>query len=436
MNFTPPAPPERSIRKKPLLVTVIVVSWCLIAASATAIFLNLGDPAETDIAEGDEASAEATEEAEDDGPLAAELDRLSAAFADDDRDAWMAMFGDETADLGGRYFDNLQALGAEPVEFRTIGDITESGAGTRRSYQTRLGMSFCLRPDDTENCNRSEVDYHVMWGSGDGGFVIDQFMDVDTGFYRPHPWEDTDLTVAVGERVTVAASADAGVDPADYLDVAESAAENADQYALLAPVDSYLVVLATDEQFNTWYGGYENNVALGNAPSTVTDVEANEIAGPVHAMMPFERHDMSSFEGTVRHELGHAATLQGSNLDAIENQESWWMMEGIAEYISYGEQMPSHRVSDTQSLVADGGCTDGIEAQTATDSASVASGKYGCAYLAVRYLVGEYGAEAFLNWFQAIHHEGGPPGPATEEHLGTDYTDLLSDITTYIEGAA
>ncbi|WP_168801629.1 hypothetical protein [Glycomyces buryatensis] len=435
MNFEPPPQPPRPSRRKPLLITVIVASWCIIAASATTVVLTRDEPAGGVDAAPDDTTSEESEQEEPTGPLAAELLKLQTAFAEDDRDAWTAMFSGDAADRGALYFDNLQALEATSVKLRTIGEVTESGTGTRKSYSSQLGLSFCLNPADAENCTHSEVDYHVMWSRGDDGMAIDLFQDVDSGFYRPQGWEEGELQVAVGDRVTVAASADAGIDPADYLDVAESAAQNADEYALLAPVDSYLVMLATDDEFNTWYGGYENEVALGNAPATVADVEASDVAGPVHVMVPFNRHDSSTMENTLRHELGHAATLQGADLRAAENEENWWMYEGIAEYIANGDQMPGHRTDQTKVLVAGGGCSDGIEAQTAADSADTASGKYGCAYLGVRYMVDEYGIETFLNWFQAVHHQQGDTAAATEEFLGTDYESLKGEIASYISGA-
>ncbi len=437
MNFPPsqqlpPTPPTRpNRRKKPLLIGTIAVSWCLIAASALTIVLNR-DSDDTVLTANDADSETTAAPAEETvaAPLADELEQLENAFAEGDRDAWTALFSERSVDRGGRYFDNLTALQAAAVELRTIREVTESGTG----HSAEIGLSFCLNPPDAADCTRTEVSYQTGWVRGGDGLVLDHIMD-SFGHYRPHAWEEVELTVAVGDRAIVAVDAETGVDPADYLDTAESAAAAADEFALLAPVDSYLVVLATDDQFNTWYGGYDHGISLGYAASTTTDAEKSEIAGPVHVVIPYDRHDTAGIGKTFRHELGHAATLQGSDLREAGNEEGWWAMEGIAEYIAVGDTIPADRVSDTASLAADGGCANGIEPLSASDSATVGSGKYGCAYLGVRYLIEEYGIEAFMDWFQAVRHRGSTAAAASLEHFGTDHAELLAAVGTYIDNA-
>lgn len=445
MNFPPPqqfpSPPPSpqarpSRRKKPLLIGAIAVSWCLIAASAVTIVLHRDseDTVLTANEADNETIAAPLAEETDAAPLTAELERLANAFAEGDREAWMALFNEQSADRGGRYFDNLTALQAAAVELRTIREVTESGTGTSAGYSAEIGLSFCLNPPDAADCTRTEVSYQTMWVRTGDGMMLDRIMD-PSGHYRPHAWEEVELTSAVGDRTIVAVDADTGIDPAAYLDAAESAAETADEFALLASVDSYLVVLATDDQLNTWYGGYDHGVSLGYAASTTTDAEENEVAGPVHVVIPYDRHDTASMERTLRHELGHAVTLQGADMREAGNEEGWWAMEGIAEYIASGDTMPANRVSDTASLAADGGCANGIEPLSASDSATVGSGKYGCAYLGVRYLIGEYGIEAFMDWFQAVRHRGTTAASASLEHFDIGHTELLAAIGTYIDNA-
>ncbi|WP_158299953.1 hypothetical protein [Glycomyces paridis] len=428
MNFAPPAAPAPPKRRKPLLIGTIAVSWAVIAASAAVIVLNLpGSPADADPPGAADATS-GSEEAADAGPLAEPLAELAQAFADGDRDAWTAGFGADEAERAGRYFDNLTALDADPLELRVEGEVTESGTGTRKSYGATIVMSFCLHAADPASCTPTEVDYSVTWEREGESLVLSHFMDLEE-IYRPHAWEVADLSVALGDRAVVAVDADAGVDPADYLDAAEEAAANADAYALIEPIDSYLIVLADDDQFDTWYGGYVNDVSLGSAVSTAADADT---AGPIHVMMPFERLDDESFAHTARHELGHAATLQGAPLRNELDESTWWMVEGVAEYIANGDTMPADRVADTAALVDSGGCADGIEPMGEGDSASTSSGKYGCSYLAVRYAVDEYGLEAFMDWFAAAVHEGAGTTAASEA-LGEDHEAVMEAIGAYVQ---
>lgn len=374
------------------------------------------------------------------------LDALEAAFADGDREAWLGQFyteftseqvpAGELESQVGLYFDNLQALQAAPLEIRLLGGLSEISGGDHQ-YSGRVAMSFCLAPADAATCTRSEVDYDAYWHLRDESLHITQLRtEFSASQHRPQAWEAVELTVAVGERAIVAAGADSGYDPADYLAVADEAAANADRFAQNVDVPSYPVFLAEEDQYTAWYGEFHHIESLGYAAYTAADIENASISGPLQVVIPVGRHDgTASIGSTLRHEFGHTVTLQGADVHHGKNHASW-AVEGVAEYIAHGDTMPSTRVSDTATLVADGGCDGDIPNPDPEMSLTTISGVYGCSYLAVRYLVGEYGKEAFMAWLGAMFQEESAADTAAHDHFGKSHNEIMEAITAYIRDQA
>lgn len=396
-----------------------------------------GDPAGTDA----EQAAWATEQ------INADLAALTAAYAADDRDTYMGLLvpgansslGAEDGALErdmGLYYDNMRVMQAT-TEWVLLRDPEESTVVDLR-YEAKIGLQFCLAPTDPENCLRSETDYIASWDldpeAAEQDLGISSMMRLDSTPYRPQPWEVSPLQVAVREGVLVAATTDAPYDPLEYVAAAQAAAAAAEPFAA-SPVGTYPVFLASDDQFGYWYGSYDHGEALGYAAYTMADtVEANTI-GPLHLVVAADRLEADGAEDIFTHESGHVATLQGATISSAGDDTTWYLMEGIAEYVAMGDTLADYRTGDTAALVADGGCTGDFTDLPASAAGSAISGAYGCSYLAVRYLIGEYGQDAFLAFFEQAHNRQEDLDEAAQEAFGVDYATVTEGAAAAIAAA-
>jgi hypothetical protein len=110
------------------------------------------------------------------------------------------------------------------------------------------------------------------------------------------------------------------------------------------------------------------------------------------------------------------------------------MVEGIAEYIDHGDKSLDEydRALDVREYVAQGGCATDILPPDGDDDTLAGSGKYGCGFLGVHYMIDTYGEEAFVEFFGMTAREGTPAVDAAQEVYGKNYADLMQEITAFI----
>lgn len=167
-----------------------------------------------------------------------------------------------------------------------------------------------------------------------GHYLIDTVATAkESAKGQPMPWEQGDLVIAQGKRVTVAASPGAAKRITEAVAAADQAAVVADRFAGLLhnPVGRYRVYLADDKNWKVWFGG-----APEKGVSGVTQL-LNEVQAEVVIKIS-DNGPRAELENTIQHEMGHVVSLGHRNKtgnDYIFRQPGRWLSEGFAEYVAY-----------------------------------------------------------------------------------------------------
>jgi hypothetical protein len=258
---------------------------------------------------------------------------------------------------------------------------------TAGRWQAEVSVSFCfVQPD----CVLDKVSEPSMWAETPDGpelVSIEPAKPPSGWFGEPQPWEMTDLVVAHGNRVLVAAPRSLAGRLAAVLDAAEQAVPLADSYAIGPPPDQYRVYLADGTAWKTWYGRVPPNWAAGYA---------NAIGATHSDIVLNNSHSRASFlPELLRHELTHAATVQGSH-GWVGN---WWLIEGIAD-VAAGDTAVG---SDARRFIRSGWDRK-FPATGPPDDASLtyANRLYKIAALAVKCLQDRFGRERLLTFFERV----------------------------------
>jgi hypothetical protein len=267
----------------------------------------------------------------------ATLAAQSAALLRGDETGWLSAVDPSSATLRTRYrsiFRNLRGLGVTRFEYDP--GVAQPVKGDAAAVAVRVDVDYCFSaamcPEHPGN--DWEKPPHVsqkltLRPAKDGRFVISVLgASPDPDFHQPTPWESGELVFAQGRRVTVAAAPGQAKFLKAVLPVAEKAAAVNDRYAALigVPQTRYRVFLAGERQWKSWYGGDDDDWAIGLA------MPLNKHGLDVLIRMS-EMDDPLVLSTTVQHELGHVVTLTGAfRVDAAEDT---WLSEGIAEYIGW-----------------------------------------------------------------------------------------------------
>lgn len=255
-------------------------------------------------------------------------------------------------------------------------------------WQAEVAVAFCFVLPD---CVLDKVSEPTVWVETAGGpelVSIEPAKKPTRGWFgEPQPWEMTELAVAHGNRVLVAAPRSlAGRLPA-ALAAAEAAVPVADSYAIGSPPDQYRVYLADGTAWKSWYG---------NTPPSWAAGYANAIGATHSDIVVSNSHNRASFlPMLLRHELTHAATLQGSH----SWTGNWWLIEGIADVAAGDTAIDSDvrryiRSGWDRKLPADGPAEDA--------SLTHADRLYRIAALAVKCLQDRFGREKLLVFFERV----------------------------------
>lgn len=361
------------------------------------------------------------------------LDAQSESLLNGSLDGWLAAY-DPTlhTQMTGRY-DSLTSMQVSRFDYQIASGPIEDASGAVPLYDISIALSYCF-VEPAETCKAADIVFDTRWRADDDGMRMIEVQNSEFG-EGPHPWEVTDLVAAVGERTVTAVpvSMEARLDEA--LAVSEAAAENADQWAYWEKPDRYVIYIASDEEFDTWFGGmWDSEDVLGFALPLNGTVDGERQPSTYATVMGVDRTGWGEgLTSVIRHELGHAVTLWAAPSERYAD-DTWWMVEGVAEYIDHGDRALEDydRMWDVRDYVAQGGCAADILPPDEDDDTLAGSGKYGCGFLGVHYMIETYGVEAFAEFFGLTAREGTPAVDAAQTVYGKDYAAIMEEITAFI----
>jgi hypothetical protein len=365
------------------------------------------------------------------------LSESARALLDGDEEGWLAIYDESVREQMTDRFDSLTALAVSSFEYQILSKSPIDKGGN--DFQLRLAANYCLGGDPDEECAATSIFFDTDWTDADGEIHITGVKDsFELG---PRPWEVEDLKAKVGDRAIVAAPAKYSDQLDDALEVADAAAANADKYADYGPVDRYVIYLAGDEEFQSWYGinNPMNNVVGFAIPLTLADENGDSVPGGSDVVVHADRvRDDKEFESTMRHELGHVATLHHSP-EHRDQEEEWWMSEGIAELIDHGPDNPVDdylRYYDVKEYLDKEDWDGKLSPATNDDDLLSGSAKYGIAFYSTYYLFDEYGKDKFMDLFDKVARNGEDPDEASEAVYGKPYSELEEEMSEFVEDTA
>lgn len=365
------------------------------------------------------------------------LDAHAQSLLDGSLDGWLAAYDPTLHDQMTTRYDTLRSMQVSRFDYRiTVGPLEDDSSAVSL-YEIGVAVTHCF-VEPAEECSPADVVFSTFWRDSDEGMVMVE-VENSAGVDGPHPWETDELVAAAGERTVVAVPAHLGDRLEEALEISEEAARNADEWALWDLPDRYVVYIAGNEEFDVWFGGmFETDGVLGFALPLNGTVDGERAPSTYATVMNVDRtgwgYDLTS---VIRHELGHAVTLWAAPSERYA-QDTWWMVEGVAEYIDHGDRSLEEydRKWDVEDYVSQGGCADEILPPEEDDDTLAGSGKYGCGFLGVHYVIETYGEDAFADFFGATAREGRSGAETAEEVFGKSYAELMEEITDFIAETA
>jgi hypothetical protein len=349
------------------------------------------------------------------------LDAQSAALLRGDEAAFLAPADQANAGLVGdlrRRFAVLRAMNVAGWAETLAADPEPVDGGWRASV--RLGYCFAVA-----GCDPVAVPVTTRWAEANGQLRLVEFGSSGGSDLGPRPWEVSDLRVAVGSRVVVAAPPRYAGRVQALLDAAEEAAAITDRYAKWAsPPGRYVVYLAGPDEWGSWYGVRQAEWVAGYAmPITERHTEI---------VLNAQRVTGGEVLDTLRHEFAHVVTLADVRRDY---SGQWWLVEGIAEYVRMvGRPLREYELlSASRRYVRGGNPTDlaSLAEPAAKASTDEASGRYGVAFLTVRRLAERFGEDRLLRFFDKVVRHGTPPAEAATAEFGTGWDGIVEDCSRY-----
>ncbi|GAA1868756.1 hypothetical protein GCM10009687_40580 [Asanoa iriomotensis] len=357
------------------------------------------------------------------------LAEMSAAMMSGDRAAFTAAAGDTAtrAALDQR-FRSLRAL--KIVYFSLALD---SGPFKGRIVDGRQEWGFTVALDHClggPQCSIDKLLIETTWRDSDDGFRIVGIGTANADQNGPHPWEVSTLTAAVGSRAVVAAPPAYVAQARAFLPVAERAAKIADKYRLDGTNGTYIVYLAGQKEWQTWFGGNLKDWVVGYA------IPATERRSDI--VLRFDAIASGDAESVMKHEMGHVATLAGRDYNQFQGP-IWWATEGIAEHIAWDGR--SNNAYDGRQAVR----RYLREKQFAGDPAMVMpnddaadweiDGAYGIGFYYIRCIADRYGPEKMLAFSEAMLRGEKPAAQAAADVLGGSWPDISKRCLAYTRDA-
>jgi hypothetical protein len=317
-----------------------------------------------------------------------------------------------------RRYTALRALRVTDWREQLVDEPRQNGAGR---WTAGVQLSYCVV---VAGCVPAPMSVTTAWAEGERGPTLVEFGTVRE--QGPRPWEISDLRVAIGNRVVVAApSSYAGRLPAT-LASAEKAAALTDRYARWRPPPArYLVFLAGRDEWGHWYGAQQPPWAAG--VTVPLGPEQSEI------VLNATRISQAQVATTLTHEFTHVVTLAGVRRTYAGN---WLLVEGVAEYVrNVGKPVEAYPwLVSTGTYVHSGRWLGTASLREPAEAASVAAaaGRYGVAYLAVRRLAERFGEDRMLAFFASVVRNGTAVEAAAVQLFGIGWEEVATDCDAYV----
>jgi hypothetical protein len=332
------------------------------------------------------------------------LREQSAALLRGDENAWLAAV---SPGLRSRYHHMFRALRAlEVTRFEYEPGIAQPVRGDPAAVAFRVEVSYCLGTDMCPGVAGSEwqqpphIEQRITMKRQGPGYVISTAgPGPGDDPRRPAPWENGELAVLRGSRVTLLAAPAQRKHLARLLPVAEAAARVDDRFAAMlgTPQSRYRVYVAGDAQWRSWYGGEDNDWAVGLA------VPLNMYGIDVVLRLSELEDDPKFLRVALQHELGHVVTLSGAyRADAADDT---WLSEGVAEYIGWSPRTAekSLRVGSVRWAVRNHPPKSMVPAQPGPGAPSRAGDAfYGLSHFAVDCMARTYGERALFTFVRLV----------------------------------
>ncbi|WBB79040.1 hypothetical protein O7606_23080 [Micromonospora sp. WMMD882] len=353
------------------------------------------------------------------------LDQQAGALLRGDRPAFLAdVDRSATADLT-RQFTALRALRVAVWRAEPSGAPSPT-PGQPGQWRQLVTYRYCFVEPA---CTPSPVLVGTRWREAAGGprlVAVEPSTSARTG---TRPWEVDELTVTVGRRTLVATTPELRGRLPGLLADAEAAAAVADRYVVDGErPDRYRIFYAGREEWRRWYGG--GRPAWSGGYVVTVGGGHHEVVLNADALRAGGVGDL------LRHELTHAASLPAGGWPG---QESWWLVEGLAELAGAGDRptVGYSGLDQVRRLLTagwDGRLDDLAPADDASPDQVAAS--YGIGYLAVRHLLDRYGEQRLLAFFREVVHDRRPVAEAAPEILGVPWPTLRDDCVAHVRATA
>ncbi len=354
------------------------------------------------------------------------LDRQDDALLAGDQAAWLAAVDPSATKTVAEYqriFHNLSAMKVASwhqesyTGFVSHEDLEE--------YSIRVDYCLVAAP-----CNGLHETLAVTAKPLGGRMVIETITlpAPDRSHEQPLPWLVSDLSVAVGSRVIVAATTDEQGKLPSALRKAEQAAAVADRYAHWVKPDQYVVYLAGAAEAKTWFGGKAgSNTIVSTRPVSNFDIEtvlympaADDDGGPGGLIQ------------TMRWSMGEIALQYGAGGNGNNS-----FVNGLARYISTVGQ-PSWNegeISSVRTYVRSGKWKKNVYLTTelaSTDNATFAAAE-GIGVLAFTRMIQRFGLSKTLDFWGDVERSGYALDNASRTAFGLPWASVNTDCVNYIE---
>ncbi|ADD45393.1 hypothetical protein Snas_5763 [Stackebrandtia nassauensis DSM 44728] len=448
-------PPRATTSKRSIGLVALILAAVLLSGVSMILGFTLGGQGGK-LAEGAipaPAEGEAPSEAFIKEKSEVLLDESAEGLLDGDEDTWLSAYDSSIHDQMKKQYTSLKALQVSNFDYQIIGDPN----GRDSEWTVKVGLNYCFGAKKGGKCAPTGMIFDTQWRWQDQELLATQVSESST---KPdessqfsigaRPWEVEELKAEAGDRAVVAATDNASddYDVKETLEIAEAAAENADKYAVYGKVDKYVIFLGDDADIAKWYGlgsGLPQQ-AIGFAlPLPQIDKEGKPVPGGSEVVLfaerlkqiekDFGKEGKEEFEATVRHELGHVATLHHSPPHTPKDQNAdWWLSEGIAELIDHD---PKEKIDDyprekqAKEFLKSSSWDGELIAPEGNDP--YGSAKYGVAFYWTYYLYDEYGKDKFMDFFERVARKGDDPEEAAKESFDKSYEDILKECKKYVK---
>ncbi|MFI6079336.1 hypothetical protein ACIA5C_48335 [Actinoplanes sp. NPDC051343] len=317
-------------------------------------------------------------------------------------------------------FTSLPAMGVTTWN-AAAGDVIAD----RGHWNTSLNVTYCF----ATTCARpSSIHLRSVWNFDDPAHPV--LSDIsDAAFEVPPPWMTSVLRATTGSRVVVAATTAYDSQIPRVLAAAQAAAKVTDTYATTRP-GRYIIYLADSHDWATWPTAGESPWVAGMATPAQESV--------ILRMPTLRPGELTSL---LRHEMGHIATLAEETATAGK-VDSWWLREGLAEYIAY-EGAPFSSYAGATNRAAVGNFVRGtwkgdinVDEPAVTASDRDVTARYGTAFLSVSCLIHQYGRTNTLNFFHQVADTGQPATEAAPNTLRQPWPNINTTCADRIRHTA